>query len=70
MKNVINPIEFSYGGGNVKMEFLPKQIIVNFFGARMDFLATKAALRDRCRTEIRKAGMGYYLDKVLSYSRN
>jgi hypothetical protein len=65
MKNAIAPLEFQFGGGNVKVEFLPKQVIVNFFGTRFDFTATQASLRERCRTEIRKAGLSAHLDKVL-----
>lgn len=66
MKTAIAPLEFQFGGGNVKVEFLPKQVIVNFFGTRFDFTATQASLRERCRTEIRKAGLTAQLEKVLN----
>jgi len=65
MENTLSPLEFSFGGGNVKVEFLPKQVMVNFFGRRLDFTATQAALRERCRVEIRQAGMSAHLEKVL-----
>lgn len=66
MKTAIAPLEFQFGGGNVKVEFLPKQVIVNFFGTRFDFTATQASLRERCRIEIRKAGLTAQLEKVLN----
>lgn len=69
MKTAIAPLEFQFGGGNVKVEFLAKQVVVNFFGTRFDFTATQASLRERCRTEIRKAGLSAHLEKVLNRKR-
>lgn len=69
MSQTITPIEFRFGGGNVKVEFLPKQVIVNFFGNRLDFTATKAALRERCSEEIRRAGLTAHLNKVLKRNK-
>ncbi|ARF52756.1 hypothetical protein [Pantoea stewartii] len=69
MHKTVEPLEFRFGGGNVKVEFLPKQVMVNFFGTRFDFTATQASLRERCRDEVRKAGLTALLEKTLARSR-
>lgn len=69
MQKVISPIEFMFGGGRVKVEFKPKQIMVRFFGTLFDLTATQPALRNRVQDEIRKAGYGAHLDKVLTPKR-
>lgn len=66
MQKAISQIEFMFGGGQVRVEMLPKQVLVNFFGQRMDFTATKSALRERVREEIRKAGFMAHLNKITS----
>lgn len=58
-------IEFPYCGGIVRVQVQAKAVIVNFFGQRFQFSATKAALRERVRLEIRKAGLSSQLDKII-----
>lgn len=58
-------IEFMYCGAAVRVQVQPKAVIVNFFGQRFQFSATKAALRERVRAEIRKAGLSSQLDKIV-----
>lgn len=69
MQKVIIPIEFMFGGAPVKVEIKPKQIMVRFFGTLFDLTATKAALRTRVQDEIRKAGYGAQMDKILTGKR-
>jgi len=59
-------IQFTFGGASVRVEVKPKEVIVNFFGQRFQFSSTQAALRERVRAEIRKAGLSHQLDKVIN----
>lgn len=59
-------IEFMFSGCPVRVQVQPKAVIVNFFGRPLQFSATQAALRERVRVEVRKAGLGRQLDKIIS----
>lgn len=69
MQDTVKPIEFMFGGGVVKVELNPKQVVVHFFGTRFDYSATKAALRTRVETEVRKAGFWPQMARILAKGR-
>lgn len=69
MEKVIERIEFMFGGGQVKVELNPRQVVVHFFGTRFDYSATKAALRARVEAEVRKAGFWPQMTRILAKGR-
>lgn len=59
-------IEFMFSGAPVRVEVQDKAVIVHFFGRPLQFGATKAALRERVRAEITKAGLSQHLSRIIS----
>lgn len=59
-------IEFMFSGAPVKVFIQPKAVVVKFVGQRFQFTALQAALRERVRAEVNKAGFGAHLGKILT----